>query len=359
MGGTKLKIAFLNFYGGAVARGVETYVHELSNRLLKMGYDVSVYQMGDPLPGAIYKTKLVKIPLDWEKEGSDTPFVNYYSLKVKEFTQKALRQMDKDTDIVIPTSGDWQPILCKFWALLHGKKMVIPGQSGQGADDKIKLLTCPNSFVALTSYQGKWAKRFNPFVRVDVIPNGVDQDKFSSQGKPYNLNLPKPIIMTAAALVSWKRIDLILKAVAKLKKGSLLVVGKEEKKDPTREKLTALAEKLLPGRFEIMFFPHAMMPQVYKAVDLFTYSTVPWESFGIVMLEAMATGLAVVAGDDPIRREIVGSAGLFVDPTNTDEYAEALENALSKDWGELPRKQAEKFSWDRITNQYEDLFEKL
>ena len=60
------------------------------------------------------------------------------------------------------------------------------------------------------------------------------------------------------------------------------------------------------------------------------------------MVEAMASGLPVVATDDPIRREIVGDAGLFVDPTDTNKFANTIEKALNTNWGEKPRKQAEK-----------------
>jgi len=73
----------------------------------------------------------------------------------------------------------------------------------------------------------------------------------------------------------------------------------------------------------------------------------------------MASGLPVVAADDPIRREIVGDAGIFVDPTDTDAYAKAIKEALGKNWGDVPRKQAEKFSWDEIALKYERLLKSL
>ncbi len=77
------------------------------------------------------------------------------------------------------------------------------------------------------------------------------------------------------------------------------------------------------------------------------------------MLEALASNIAVVATDDPIRREIVGSAGLFVDPTDTEAYSKAIEKALNTNWGDKPRKQAEKFGWDKIANEYEELFKQI
>jgi glycosyltransferase involved in cell wall biosynthesis len=74
----------------------------------------------------------------------------------------------------------------------------------------------------------------------------------------------------------------------------------------------------------------------------------------------MACNLPVVASDDEVRREIIGKAGFFVkNPTDASEYAKILKKALSFDFGDRPRKQAEKFSWDRIAQKYEKLFKDL
>lgn len=197
-----------------------------------------------------------------------------------------------------------------------------------------------------------WAKKQNPFIKTCVIPNGVNLNHFDESTKSIKTDLPRPLILNVAAFVGWKRQALLIRAVSKLEKGSLLLVGDGAEK----EKLAALCEELLPDRYEIRSFPYSQMPTIYPAADLFSFPTVPWESFGIVMVEAMASGLAVVATDDPIRKEIVGRAGILVDPTDTDAYADALQKALVKNWGDLPRKQAEKFGWDKIAAEYEKMF---
>jgi len=347
-----MKIAFLSFYSGVVARGVETYVHELANGLTDLGNEVTVYQDGKKLDGAKYKTVTIPVNVDWSKKGSYTPFVNYYALKVKKFTGKVLNQIDKDTDLIFPTNGQWQSLLCSIWAKKNKKKIVISGQSGPGMDDRINILTFPNAFVGLTEFQCKWAKKANKFVNVQNIPNGVDLKEFAPGKGNIKLNVKNPVILCVAALEDWKRQDLAIRAVSKLKDASLVLVGKGDQK----EYLEKLGKELLPGRFEIMSFDHKDMPGVYKTADIFTFPTIPWESFGIVMVEAMATNLPVVATDDPIRREIVGGAGILVDPTNTEVYAKALQKALDTNWGDKPRMQAEKFSWDEIAKKYEDLF---
>jgi glycosyltransferase involved in cell wall biosynthesis len=101
------------------------------------------------------------------------------------------------------------------------------------------------------------------------------------------------------------------------------------------------------------------MPQVYRCADVFTLVSKTTESFGNVFVEAMASGLPVIATNDPIRKEIVGDAGVLIDPTNTDEYVKALETALKTNWSDKPRIQAEKFSWDEIAKKYEELFKNI
>ncbi len=271
-------------------RGAETYVGALSQKLALMGHD----------------TKICK---------------------------NIFNGVDRDTQIVISTNGRLDAIFTKLWCMILGAKLVIPGQSGFGWDDKLNLWIFPDIFVGLTQYQCDWAHKINPFVKIVKIPNGVDLDKFKPNVKPIKLKLKKPVILNVGVVDNFKRQNLLLKA----SKHSVLLVGKG-------------------GNME---FEHKDMPSVYTACDLFSYPTSPSESFGIAMLEAMASGLSVVATDDPIRREIVGEAGLFVDPTDTDKYAQTLEKALKIKWGDKPRQQAKKFSWDKIAQKYVELFESL
>ncbi len=354
-----MKIAFLSFYSGLLDRGVEAFVHELSNQLTSLGHKVTVYQTGPPVKGVKYKTVTVSIKVKFSSQGLLAAGINQVKdiLAGREFAVKSLALVDSDTQIIIPTNNRWQGILSRLWATQHHAKMIISGHAGPGIDERIALWSFPDVFVPLSSFQRDWAKSANPFLKQLVkIPNGVDTGKFSPQAKPLEVHLPHPIILCVGAMWSWmKRQDLLIKAVSQLPMGSLLLVGEGEGKD----QLQKLGDTYLKGRFKIISLPYDQMPKVYTACDLFTYPTSSWEAFGIVLLEAMASGLPVVANDDPIRREIVGDAGLFVDPTDIKAYAQAIEKALNTNWGDKPRRQAEKFSWDKIVKQYEGLFENL
>lgn len=336
-----MNVAFLNITQGIIDRGAETFVREVSERLRK-NHKVTVIS-GNKIPPRRW-------PFLWRF------FIDPHSLAILKFTIESLPAIWREKfDIVIPLNGGWQPALVRIITWLYGGKMVISGQAGLGWDDFVNLWGFPDAFVVISSFAQKRSKSLAPFVKVYYIPNGVDLTKFKPEGERLNSKLPRPLILYVGALEEGKRALETIKAVSRLSSISLLVVGDGELKD----KVERLGKKLLGDRFAIKKFPYKDMPKVYRTADLFTIVSKSYHSFEIVLVEAMASGLPVVANDDPIRKEIVGDAGILVDPEDTEEYAMAIQKALDKDWGDKPIRQAEKFSWDKITEQYEELFVKL
>lgn len=347
-----MKIAFLSFYSGEIYRGVETFLHELANRLTELGHNVTVYQNGSALEGAKYKTVSIGLKIDWQEKPLLIPFLNYWSLLIKRFTEEVLKKVDSDTDVIFPGNGQWESVLCKLWAVKNGKKIIISGQSGVGFEDRVNLYTFPDAFVPISSDALKRSRRRNPFVRLAYIPNGVDLKRFKKEGKTYSTKLDKPIVLVVGAFVKAKRIDLIIKAVSGLPEASLLIVGD----GPEKESLKNLAETMMPDRYEFLKVKHSQMPEVYRAADVFAFMPVRAEAFGIVYAEAMASGLPAVAPADEQRKEIVGEGGLLIeDSSEPADIAYAIDQALVMNWGNSPRAQAEKFSWDEIAGKYEKL----
>lgn len=333
------KIVFLNISQGKVQRGSETFVKEVSDRLIKAGHNVEIV--------TDRKSHASSWPILWRF------YLDPQGFQILFFTLRVLPKIWKEKfDVVIPLNGGWQAALVRLITWFYGGKMVVSGQSGIGWDDRNNLWCFPDRFVAISRVAQMWAKKANPFVEVGYIPNGVDLNKFKPDGSTINTKLKKPVILCVAALTEQKRIDLVIKAVARLKTANLLIVGNGDLKS----EIEFMGRKLLGNRFQLMSLPHKEMPSVYRSADLFTLASTSSEAFGIVYVEAMASGLPVVATDDPIRREIVADAGILVDPIDTEAYVSALEKALSINWGEKPRKQAEKFSWDKIADEYEALF---
>jgi len=338
-----MKIAFLNYYQNGVSRGLETFVNELSRRLAKKH---TVMVLPSPAVTFVASPRLLFFRRF---------FLDLFSLKIAAWTLTALSVLTRSRpQIVFATNGGWQALLCSFYCRFFGAKLVIVGQSGPGWDDRWNLLMKPHLFIALTKRQLDWAKKATIWKQdFALIPNGVDLTQFRPAGKKAKIDLEKPIIMIAAASTPDKRVEQGIRAVARLKQGSLLLLGQ----GPLDERINKLGYKLLgKGRFLHLSVKHKEMADYYRSADLFSLCSVSSEAFGIVYLEAMATNLPCIATADPSRREIVGDAGIFVkDPDDTDEYAKAIEKALTKKWGNTPRQQAEKFSWDEVAAKYEKI----
>lgn len=308
-----MKIAFLSRYQDSIQRGAETFVYELSSRLRKKN--------------------IVDILAGNESDSLTKVLVGKY-------------------DIVIPMNGGFQSLKVSIGRLFGRYKVIIVGQAGIG---KVAIwntaIVQPDVFVALTDYMHKWVKNWAWNSQVVKINNGVDLERFKQAGETARFNLTHPIILSVGALEWYKHHERVIRAVREFGEGSVLIVGEGAEK----EKLEKLGKSMLGDRFRIANIKYEDMPKVYRSCDLFTLPSWDREAFGIVYLEALASGLGVVAPDDAGRREIVGDAGLFTDVSSPIAYAGAIRKALSIDWVKLARTQAEKFSWDKIAKEYEQL----
>jgi len=312
-----MKIVFLSRYQNIVERGAEIFVKELSARLSK-NHTVDIFV------------------------GKDADSLN--------------KVLSGKYDIVIPINGRLQSLKVSIARTIARHKLLITGQSGVGWDDILNIaVSKPDVFIALTEYQKNWTKKWAWGSKVVKIPNGIDLSKFKPTGEKIELGLKRPIILSVGALVWYKHHERVIRAASKLSKGSLLIVGEGEEK----ERLEILGKNLLGERFRIMKIKYEDMPKVYRSADLFTLPSWGREAFGIVYLEALACGLGVVAPDDLSRREIIGDAGIFVDVDDAEKYADAIAKALEIDWENKARKQAEKFSWDKIAKQYDEILKNL
>jgi glycosyltransferase involved in cell wall biosynthesis len=111
--------------------------------------------------------------------------------------------------------------------------------------------------------------------------------------------------------------------------------------------------------------PHQELPDVLRSADLLLLTTEPPESFGIVLIEAMACGLPTVATEYPGVRAVIddGETGLVVEPGDPEPVADAIRRLIDmgpagrERMGAAGRRKAERlWSWPRLLDRMDDVY---
>lgn len=208
--------------------------------------------------------------------------------------------------------------------------------------------------------------------KVRIVPNGVDTEKFmplqnaASARRQFGLG-DEPCVLFVGSLIPRKGLPLLVEAAKKVVKQradtKFLVVGD----GPLRGQLgSALKEANLDGNFLFLNnVKEETLPAVYNCADVFVLPSIQ-EGQGIVLLEAQACGVPVVAFDIGGVNEAVRNkeTGLLVERGSTDGLAEALlrltgDDALSETMGLAGRRfVSENFTWNlcakRMLNVYRE-----
>jgi glycosyltransferase involved in cell wall biosynthesis len=170
--------------------------------------------------------------------------------------------------------------------------------------------------------------------RVDVIPSGVDVDRFRPGGPRMERGSRRHRVLAAGRLVPRKGFDDLIRAVAMLPDTEVAILGGAggTAVDPEGQRLIRLAEALgvaervlLPGPV-----PPEQMPRWYRSAEV--VACTPWyEPFGLTPLEAMACGVPVVTyAVGGLRESVVdGLTGLHVEPGHVPALADALRRVCA------------------------------
>ncbi len=168
--------------------------------------------------------------------------------------------------------------------------------------------------------------------RIRVIPNGVAPhfgpaaDPVALQAGLGKLGLAAPYLLFVGNPMPHKNLPRLLDAFARLpaELGALVVAGVRPAARPALDR--AVETRALRARVTVLApLPEALMPLLYQGASLLVIPSL-WEGFGLPALEAMACGTPVVASDRGALPEVIGDAGVLVDPTNVDALREAMYN---------------------------------
>ncbi len=204
-----------------------------------------------------------------------------------------------------------------------------------------------------------------------VIPHFIELDRFQGRQSKAEIrarligpNIPAnaKLVLAAGALAgrSHKRLDWIVREVAEVPDAPLLVVGQAEPADEAA--FEAMAQPLLKARLHVRtnLLPEAM-PACFQAADLFAHAALQ-EPFGIVLIEALASGLPVLGHTFPVTRWIIGNGGASLDMQAPGVLASTIRDLLASpgrlhSLGEAARQRARgEFSPEVILPRYEAMY---
>jgi glycosyltransferase involved in cell wall biosynthesis len=216
---------------------------------------------------------------------------------------------------------------------------------------EFRLFSCDGLVCINPVYERRQRDRW----RTALIPNGVDADRFLlGDGDRARFGLPEdaPIVLMASALIPTKRVIEGMRAVAAVPDAMFVVAGD----GALRGEIDELGAQLLPGRFRRLSVAREDMPALYRSANVFLHMTLD-EPFGNVYVEALASGLPVVAHDAEVTRWICGEDEALVDTTNpaavTAAIVESLDRRAAARSARSDRARRE-FSWVRVGGLYRD-----
>lgn len=202
-------------------------------------------------------------------------------------------------------------------------------------------------------------------VRVEIIPSGIDLTQFSSGTRNAALRASlgvqngERMLLFVSRLAREKNVDLLLDAMRASTVPVRLVIAGD---GPERATLEARAiEYRISDRIRFLGpVERRCLPDLYASADAFVFPSVT-ETQGLVLVEALAAGLMVIAADAEPVREVLDGAGRLVPPTAGD-FADAFAQVpLSPDSAETARAcaAAARYGIDRqaasVASLYEDL----
>lgn len=197
------------------------------------------------------------------------------------------------------------------------------------------------------------------------LPHGVDTEFFNPKKRSLKFRKEhdidgKTALLFVGRLVWYKDLNVLAGAYERLKKRddlAFVLVGE----GPAREEL----EKQMPKAVFLGYQPGNKVAEAYASCDIFVFPSTT-ETFGLVTLEAMASGIPVVAAEASGTLDIVrdGKTGLLAKPKNVKDFTEKIEKIVTnKTLQNKMRKAALQYaktqSWEKIVEKIMQKYRKL
>jgi len=363
-----MRVALVSPYDMDVPGGVQSHVKNLADALAAIGDDVGIVAPGRRSRGRLQTVgSSLRIPFN----DSVAPIA--LGPGAARRTTRALRAFAPDVVHVHEPGVPWvglaaagfggAPVVATFhaWsdrdrAYRAARPLLRRATAGLSATLAVSTAAADYHAAAL----GVARNRF------EIVPNGVDVDRFAG-AQPFPSFAGEDSILFVGRLEPRKGLDRLIRAFTILKTTRptlrLYVVGDGPDRDRCQE--------LLPARLrtDVVFLGRVdndELPRFYRSSRLFVSPALGGESFGIVLLEAMAAGIPVIASNIPGYRSVVsdGIDARLVPPGDARALAAAIEALLDHPASaaalvEEGRRTVRGYDWPAVARRARAVYERV
>lgn len=351
--------------GGGVQEGVLAIRDELNRR----GHEAKIIT---PLPKDVEQSDWPEVIFIGTATDIKSPFATTAQVSVTLRPDEIERVLDGEQFDVLHFHEPWVPMMSR--QLLTRSKSLNIGTFHAHLPDTIMsktieavvtpytkpLLKNLDCLTAVSEAAAEYVKSLTD-QPVEIIANGINLARYQV---PPNSNSQNKMILYIGRLEKRKGVKYLLKAFAQLHEEdpsiSLVIAGD----GPDRSKLEEYAKEQSLESVDFRgYVDEADKLALLGEADVFCSPALYGESFGIVLLEAMAAGVPVIAGDNPGYRAVMKQRGKLslVNPKETDEFARRLsifleDTDLKKLWCAWAENYIKDFDYPKIVDQYEKLY---
>ena len=361
-----MKIALVSPYDLTYPGGVANHILSLENQLTRMGHEVKVIAPASKAAFAL-GSSFIPIGRPWPVPSSGS----VARVTVSPWLSSPVKAMlDREKFDIIHLHEPLCPNLCT--TILRFSRIANVG-TFHAVDSRGYTLWWPLTVLFLK----KWFPKLDGKITVSkpakefanrhfpgdytIIPNGVDLEHFSVDSLPIDeFNDGKINILFVGRLEKRKGLNYLIGAYARIKRevpnSRLIIVGPGTRWSNKYEQM--VRQSGLPDVVFAGYVSYAELPRYYKTADIVCFPATGRESFGIVLLEAMAVGKPIVASNIEGYASLMthGVQGLLVPPKDKERLAQALislmtDEQLRHEMGAKGRAKASEYGWETIAQR--------
>ena len=357
-----MKIAMTSaYYPSHHIGGIEVHCRQLARGLNQKGHSVQIFT-SEGEDGEIFVKGTYHIPLPYSPIPLDIPkdldAHIYHSHIPSPFFARAFMRRDYSphiityhNDIIVPEK-------------VEGKR--IPSRVREKLEERYERLIRPvldysDAVIATTESYARTSPLLSDHMdKVEIVPNAVDADEFTP-GK--DAGKREPVVLFLGRLVERKGVHRLMRAMKPVQEETearLVIVGGGGARDDLEE----LADDLsVNAEFKGELPLKKVRKWLRHARTLVLPARSRMESFGIVLLEAMASGTPVIGSDIPGVKEVAKEGGFtFSDERDlSNKIIRLLENDdLSTELGKKGRRAVEeRYDWEVVLEDIEEVYSRV